>query len=138
LNAQTDEQIINEILFDLFVLQHDTILIENLKTRTYFEYDSASFENLTGLTVPSKIISEWKNNEEKEDFSSVWNELNLNKIDTLFLENDTVICKNPVFKCLKKLGLTYYLSRLKNDKKYIQQAKYYSITQKKMQYFILR
>ncbi|MGI6049091.1 MAG: hypothetical protein ACOYEG_13975, partial [Petrimonas sp.] len=44
LSAQTDEQIVNEILFDLFSFQQDTILIENIKTKTYFEYDSVSFE----------------------------------------------------------------------------------------------
>ena len=98
LNAQTDEQIINEILFDLFGLQQDTILIKNLKTKTYFEYDSVSFENMTGLTVPLRIISEWNNNEENQDFSAERNVQNLNKIDTLFLENDTVIGKKPLFK----------------------------------------
>tara|TARA_R110002167_G_scaffold200_2_gene1139 strand:- start:80 stop:643 length:564 start_codon:yes stop_codon:yes gene_type:complete len=102
LNAQTDEQIINKILFDLFGFQQDTILIKNIKTKTYFEYDSVSFENMTGLTVPSKIISEWKNNEEAQDYSAEWNEQELNKIDTLYLENDTVIVKKPVFKCLSK------------------------------------
>ena len=101
-NAQTDEQIINEILFDLFGFEHDTIFIQNFKRKTYFEYDSVSFEEMTGLTVPSKIISEWKINEKKKDFSAEWNEKNLNKVDTMFLEDDTIISKKPVFRCLTK------------------------------------
>ena len=117
LNAQTDEQIINEILFDLFGLQQDTILIENIKTKTYFEYDSVSFENMTGLTVPSRIISEWKNNEEPQDFSVEWNEQKLNKIDTLFLENDTVIGKKPVFKCLSKGEIDQLFEKTKKRQK---------------------
>lgn len=39
-NAQTDEQIINEILFDLFGFQQDTILIKSIKTKTYFEFST--------------------------------------------------------------------------------------------------
>ena len=117
LNAQTDEQIINEIIFDLFGLQQDTILIKNLKTKTYFEYDSVSFENMTGLTVPSKIIFEWKNNEEPQDYIAEWNEQKLNKIDTLFLENDTVIGKKPIFKCLSKEEIDQLFERTKKREK---------------------
>jgi hypothetical protein len=117
LNAQTDEQIINEIHFDLFGLQQDTILIKNLKTKTYFEYDSVSFENMTGLTVPSKIISEWKNNEEPQNYSAEWNEQKLNKLDTLFLENNTVIGKKPVFKCLSKGEIDQLFEKTKKREK---------------------
>jgi hypothetical protein len=117
LNAQTDEQIINEILFDLFGLQQDTILIKNLKTKTYFDYDSVSIENMTGLTIPSKIISEWKNNEEAQDYSAEWNEQLLNKKDTLFLENDTVIGKKLVFKCLSKYKIDQLFEKTKKREK---------------------
>ncbi len=117
LSAQTDEQIVNEILFDLFSFQQDTILIENIKTKTYFEYDSVSFENMTGLTVPSQIISEWNENEKNEDTSAVWDELNLNKIDTLFLENDTVISKKPIFKCLSKVEIDELFEQTKKRQK---------------------
>ena len=85
-----------------FSFQQDTILIENIKTKTYFEYDSVSFENMTGLTVPSQIISEWNENE-KMKILAVWDELNLNKIDTLFLENDTVISKDEFLNVYLKL-----------------------------------
>lgn len=117
LNAQSDEQIINEILFDLFGFQQDTILIENLKTKTYFKYDSVSFEKMTGLTVPSRIISEWQNNEKNQDFIAEWNEQNLNKIDSLFLENDTVIVKKPVFKCLSKVEIDQLFRQTKKRQK---------------------
>ena len=117
LNAQTDEKIINEILFDLFGLQQDKILIENVKTKTHFEYDSVSFENMTGLTIPSKIITEWKRNEERHDSSAEWNEQELNKIDTLFLENDTVIGKKTVFKCLTKDEIDQLFEKTKKRQK---------------------
>ena len=113
LNAQTDAQIINEILFDLFGLQQDTILIENVKTKTYFEYDSVSFEKMTGLAVPSRIISDWKINEENQDFIAEWNEKDLNIIDSLFLENDTVIGKRPVFNCLSKVEIDQLFEQTK-------------------------
>ncbi len=122
LNAQTDERIINEIFFDLFGLQQDTILIKNLKTKTYFEYDSVSFEKNTGLNVPSKIISDWKSNEENQDFSAEWNEQSLNKIDTLLLENNTVISKKPVFKCLSKTDIDRLFEKTK------QRQKIYSVS----------
>jgi hypothetical protein len=102
MSAQTDEQILNEILFKLFEFQKDTILIENAMRKTYFEYDSISFEIITGLTVPSEIIFEWKQNEEKEGFIAQWNEQYLNKRDTIFYENDTIIVKKPIFKCLSR------------------------------------
>ncbi len=105
LNAQTDEQIINEILFDLFGFHQDTIFMENIITKTYFWYDSVSFEKATGLTVPSRVISEWNNNEENQDFSAQWKVQYFNKIDTLFLDKDTVIGKKPLFKCLSKLEI---------------------------------
>ena len=98
LNAQTDEQILHKIFFDLFDLSHyqqDTILIEKGKRKTYFEDDSISFEYKTGLTVPSKIISEWKKNEENQDFIDEWNEHLLNR-------KDTIIGKKPIFKCLSR------------------------------------
>jgi len=117
LNAQTDEHIINEMLFDLFGFQQDTILIENVKSKTYFEYDSVSFKNITGLTVPSKIISEWNNNEEPQDFIAGWNEQNLNKKDTVFLVNDTVIGKKTVFKCLSKDEIDQLFKKTKKRQK---------------------
>jgi hypothetical protein len=119
LYAQKDEQIINEIFFDLFCFQQDTIFIENLKARTYFEYDSISFEEITGLKVPSKIISDWKINEEKNDFIAEWNEQSLNKIDSIFVENETIIVKKPIFKCLSKNEIDEIFGRIKKQKKNI-------------------
>ncbi len=117
LNAQMDEQIIHEILFELIGLQQDTILIENLKTKTHFEYDSVSFEKMTVLAVPAQTISEWKNNEENEYFNAVWNELNLNKLDTLLVENDTVNSKRPVFECLTKVEIDLLFEQTKKRQK---------------------
>ena len=102
MNAQTDEQILNEILFDLFDFQKDTILIEDIMSKTYFEYDSVSFEEITGLSIPSEIIFEWKNNEKENDFIARLDEQYLNKIDTIYFENDTIIVKKPIFKCLSR------------------------------------
>ena len=103
LSAQTDEQVINEILYDLFRSEHfsDTIFLKKGRIKTYLECDdSTSFYYMTGLEVPSKIIAEWKTNEEKEDFYAELNEIYLNKKDTSFYENDTIIAIKPIFKCL--------------------------------------
>jgi len=138
LSAQTEEQILNEILFDLTGFQQDTILIESLMSKTYFEYDSVSFENTTGLAVPLKIISEWKNNEKNKDFAAKWNEQDLNKIDIIFLEDDTIICKKPVFRCLSKKEIDQIFDRAQKRQKIYSIRKYYLIIQKKMQYSILQ
>lgn len=116
LNAQTDEQVVNELLFDLFGSQQDTILIKRLKTKTHLEYDSVSFSNMTGLTIPSQIISDQNNNEESVDYSTVWNELNLNKMDTLIIGNDTVMCKKPIFKCLTKVEIDILFEQTRKRK----------------------
>jgi hypothetical protein len=112
-NAQADEQILNEILFDLFGFQQDSIYMENIKTRTSFEYDSISFEKMTGLTIPSEIISEWKQNEENNDFVAEWSEQNLNKTDFIYFANDTIIAKKPVFKLLTQSEIDQIFERTK-------------------------
>ena len=117
LNAQKDEHVINDILFDLFDFQQDTILIESIKKKTYFGYDSISFENTTGLTVPSTIILEWNNNEENKDFEDKWDEQGLNKTDTIFYGNDTIIEKKPFFKCLTKDKVDQIFSKTQKRQK---------------------
>lgn len=116
-HAQTDEKIINELLFDLFGFQQDTILIKCIKTKTYFDYDSVSFEKVTGLTVPARIISEWKSNEEDKDFIAEWNEQHLNRIDTIVFDYDTLTSKKPVFKCLSKDEIDQLFERTKKRQK---------------------
>jgi hypothetical protein len=88
-------------------------IMKNLKIKTYFEYDSVSFEKKTGLAVPSSIISEWKTNEESKDFTAEWNEYELNMIDSIFLENDTIIGEKPVFKCLTKIEINQLFEKTK-------------------------
>ncbi len=108
--AQTDESIINELFFDLFdplsfnLLdnQIDTLLISSTIYKTYFDYDSVKFESATGLKVPMGIISDWKKNMESDNYSSSWNEKELNKIDTIFTGKDTVFAKKPFVKCLSQ------------------------------------
>lgn len=117
LSAQTDEQILNEILFELFGFQQDTIFFERHKTKTFFEYDSVLFENITGLTVPSQIISEWKNNEENKGFKANWNEQDLNKIDSIFTENDTIIGEKPIFKSLTRNEMNQIFERTQKRQK---------------------
>lgn len=116
-NAQTDEQIINEILLDLFGSQNDTIMIKSLKTKTYFEYDSISFEKTTGLTVPSSIIIEWKSNEDNKNFVDNWNEHYLNKTDTIFYDNDTIIRKKPIFKVMSNDEVSKLFERTQTRQK---------------------
>lgn len=100
MSAQTDEQVLNEIVFDLFGAEQDTIRINELKGKTFFEYDSQSFEEATGFTVPSSIIAKWKHNEKQADFKDHWHETQLNKTDTIFYGNDTIISKKPIFKVM--------------------------------------
>jgi hypothetical protein len=108
--AQTDESIINDLFFNLFDPLSfnlsdnikDTLLISSTIYKTYFDYDSAAFENETGFKVPKKIISDWKKNLAPDNFISFWNERELNKIDTIFTVNDTVVLKKPFVKCLSQ------------------------------------
>jgi hypothetical protein len=126
LTAQSNEQIINEILFDLFgdsmcedIL--DTIFIAETKMKTFFYHDSNSYKCIMGFTIPSNIISKWSENMEKESLQPLWNEQYLNKKDTNFLGNDIFIQKKPFFKCLseneidKKLKRNQELSNLNNQ-----------------------
>jgi hypothetical protein len=109
--AQTDESIINDLFFNLFDPSSfnladnnkDTLLISSTIYKTYFDYDSAAFENETGFKVPKKIISDWKKNMAPDNFISFWNEKELNKIDTIFTVNDTIFQKKPFVKCLSQI-----------------------------------
>ena len=117
LNAQIDEQILNEILFDLFNSEQDTILLKKEITKTYFEHDTISFENTTGFTVPANIIYEWKKNEENNGFNSIWNEQYLNKKDTIFYDKDTIIVKKPIFKCLMQNEIFQLFDKIQKRQK---------------------
>jgi hypothetical protein len=112
-NAQTDEQIINTLSFDLFGFQQDTIFIKSIMTKTHFDYDSVSFKKITGLKIPSEIILEWKANEETEGFLAEWNEQILNTIDFIISENDTIKVKKPVFKSLSQSEIDLLFKRTK-------------------------
>ncbi len=122
LKSQTDEEVINRILFELFGHQQDTIFIKNVKTKTYFDYDSISFNDETGLTVPSKIISEWQANVEDDDFQGQWNEEYLNKKDTFILDGEIHVGIKPVFKCLSRDEMNQIFERTK------RRQCFYSIT----------
>jgi len=107
MQAQTDEQIINEIFDDLFdpcqerLLKIDTIYIAEIKGKTFFIHDS--YNNIGGFDIPANIISEWKENIANHVMQSKWDEKHLNKIDTTFVGKDTLIRKKPFFlKCLSK------------------------------------
>jgi len=105
LSAQTDEEVLNEILWDLFdpcqERLPDTIFIEKTKKTTFFAHDSYSYEYINGFSVPSTIISEWKNNITNQFFST-WDENLLNRVDTTIIGKDTIIVKKPIFKCLSE------------------------------------
>jgi hypothetical protein len=105
LRAQNDEQIINEILFELFGdqgWQKDTIFVAQAKIKTFFYNDINTYEYIMGFAIPSNIISEWKENIEEESLQSIWNEEHLNKKITSLIENDTLIEKKPFFRCLSE------------------------------------
>lgn len=119
--AQTDESIINDLFYNLFDPlsfnladnNKDTLLISSTIYKTYFDYDSAEFENETGFKVPKKIISEWKKNMEPDNFISFWNEKELNKIDTIFTVNDTIFQKKPFVKCLSQTEIKALFEKAK-------------------------
>jgi len=105
LNAQADEQILNELLFHLFDHQElvkGIIHIEEKQIKTYFSKDSISLELETGFAIPSNIISEWEKNIENQTFQPKWNEESFNKRDTVLIGKDTVLSKKPIFKCLSE------------------------------------
>jgi hypothetical protein len=103
--AQNDETTINSIFYDLFdpslfKYDNDTLLINSTIYKTRFEYDSISFEKETGLKIPERIISEFRNNVEKNEIIGYWNENELNAKDTIFYETDTIIGKKPFVQCI--------------------------------------
>jgi len=108
--AQTDERIINDLFFDLFDYQEfdligdqpDTMLVRSRIRKTYFDHDSTTFANATGLRVPGRIISEWKKNMEPDKFTSSWNEKRLNELDRIYTGRDTIVATRPYIKCLSK------------------------------------
>ena len=107
LQAQTDEQIINELFSDLFnPFQEwlpDTIYIKDEKINTFLDiWEDNSYENIMGFVIPSNIISEWKENMKNKNFEPKWNEEHLNIRDTIFVGKDTVLVSKPVFKCLSQ------------------------------------
>ena len=100
LRAQTDEQIINEIFFDLFGFHEwskDTLFIKEVKEKTILFEDPYSSDYIAGFLIPKNILFEWKKNIEEQIFSSKWNEENLRN-NIRIVGNDTSIFKKPVFK----------------------------------------
>jgi hypothetical protein len=129
LQAQTDEQIINEIFSDLFnPFQEwfpDTIYIKKEKINTFLRED-VSYENIMGFVIPSNIIFEWEENMKNKNFDPKWNEERLNIRDTIFIGKDTVLVRKPVFKCLSKNEIDKMVA--KNQKTdYTNQERIYSI-----------
>jgi hypothetical protein len=118
-SAQNEEKILHEILNDLFEFNsyQDTILIESSISKTYFEYDSTSFAEEIGLTIPQKIFNEWKVNANTANFSSEWRESELNKNDTLFFRGDTIIAKDPIIKCLSNEEVKLLREKIKRSLK---------------------
>ena len=120
LNAQANEQIIKEILFDLFDQEKfgrrrggDTILMLNTagKVRGIW-VDSTTVEMESGFRIPSEIFSEWEKNQEYQVEDKMWNEHYLNKIDTFFFhDGKPFISENPVFKLLSGEGVDRILSQ---------------------------
>jgi len=106
--SQTDEMVINSIFHELFSPieyssfkdHRDTVFINLKKDRTSFDFDSITFRNETGFMVPTNIISEFCKNVEPKDYVSYWNQEELNRTDTIYLQTDTVIGLKPFVKCL--------------------------------------
>jgi len=104
LRAQTDEQIINEIFFDLFGFHEwskDTLLIVEVKEKTILFEDSYSSDYIAGFLIPKNILYEWKKNIEEQIFLSEWNEKSLNN-NIEIIGEDTIFVKKPVVKCLSE------------------------------------
>lgn len=62
LNAQSNERIINDMLFNLFGRNQDTIFIDSDIKKLSIDYDSKTIEDKTGLKLPDSIICEWRKN----------------------------------------------------------------------------
>jgi hypothetical protein len=116
--AQSNEQIINEVLYDLFDYQEDTVYLEQSISKTYFEYDSAAFENATGFKVPQRIVSSWVKEHKATVKSSGWNQYELNRPDILYIGADTIKGKKPYFKCLSDVEADSLLHRKNKAKIY--------------------
>ena len=123
LKAQTDEQIINEIRWDLFdpcqEWPPDTIYINEIKANTFFyDREDHSYESIGGFAIPSHIISEWKKNMEDQNLQPKWNEKHLNIKDTMIVGKDTIIVKKTFLKCLSKSEIDTEPYNTKQDRIY--------------------
>jgi hypothetical protein len=108
LNAQSNERIINDMLFDLFGRNKDTIFIDSDIGKPAFDYDSKTIEDKTGLKLPDNIICEWRKNKESDDSVTQWNEFKLNNS---YFKNYTFVGKKPVIKCIEKSRINTLLKQ---------------------------
>lgn len=112
-NAQSDENIIRQILGDLLdsssPFESDTVFFEQHIRNTFFSYDSISMEKKTSLQIPQKILSEITSNSREVRKESYWNEAKLNeKFMVISPKNDTsFLSRKPYIKCLSKKQLDF-------------------------------
>lgn len=107
-NAQTDEDIINQILNDLLNCSSesysDTVFFEQHIGNTFFNYDSALMEKKTGLQIPQQTLSEIISNSKEFKKENLWNENDLNKKFTVISskKGTVFLSRKPYIKCLSK------------------------------------
>jgi hypothetical protein len=116
LRAQTDEWLINQVLFEFFSPTLDTVSLILEKEKTYFDYDSLTFYDETGFQIPEKTLSELKMASNNLSETESWNEDEFNIKKFFLVDNDTVYAKRPYIKCYSYEQVDNYFNKYKKRK----------------------
>jgi hypothetical protein len=114
-NAQTDEIVIRQVFRALIdskeLWEKDILFFERRVGKTYFNYDSISFQKLTGLQVPQKILVDIVHNTKNYTNKTEWDENEFNKKVTFVSGKDTIaIDSKPYISFLPEKQVDSFLT----------------------------
>ena len=110
-NAQSEENVISEILSDLLNcssgVSNDTMFFEKRIRKTFFNDDSISMEKKTGLQIPQRILSEIISNSKELGKEGCWDQDQLNKkFMVISPKGDTTfVNRKPHIRCVSQKQL---------------------------------
>ena len=102
LNAQSDENMLHSLVFDIFGNDVDTILLNETVAPQSFNYTPAEFEFETGFNLPKRFFKEWNVSLTESDKSKKWDPQQLNEVQEFIVDGEIILPERPVFVCLSK------------------------------------